>query len=285
MRVLIGYNGTEFARSAIGEMTWAGMPDRADAMVLTVAEMCYPTVARENAEAIAEQGEALVKAMFPNWSIERVTKTGSPVCELLEAAETFNAEIIVLGEPGKGDPKSNGFLGPVSQGLLTDGTCSLRISRSQKGGEKGDAYSPRLLVGYDGSEGAERALSVIAGRHWPANTAVRLLSIDDTGILGSIGRLSPLKRVAEVGLGFTTQWAETLAAPALKRLREAGLNASIEIGNGNPKNALIDAADDWNADSIFVSPHCAGNSYERFLLGSVSASVAANANCTVEIVR
>ena len=37
MRLLIGYNGTDFARAAIEDLKRAGVPQQADALVLTVA--------------------------------------------------------------------------------------------------------------------------------------------------------------------------------------------------------------------------------------------------------
>jgi nucleotide-binding universal stress UspA family protein len=170
----------------------------------------------------------------------------------------------------------------VSQGVLTDGDSPLRITRKRETPSNG---APRLLIGFDGSEGSELAVRTIASRKWPEGTSVRLLSIDDTGVLGTIGRLSPQMRAAAVGAGFASRWAETLASRALDQLTRAGLDASVEVRSGHPQSALIDVADEWNADCIFVAPHTAGNSFERFLLGSVSAHVAAHAHCTVEIVR
>ncbi|MBV9240920.1 MAG: universal stress protein [Acidobacteria bacterium] len=283
MRILIGYNRTDFAKAAIDDLPRAGMPEKADALVLTVAELCFPTVMAEEAVDIAKEGASRVRALFPEWNVTTRTSHGAPIREIIAAAEMFKPDLIALGEPNKtADGEHNVFLGPVSQGVLTDGNSPLRITR-KRGNQTAEA--PRLLVGFDGSEGADLAIETIAGRQWPTGTSVRLLSIDDTGVLGTIGRLSPQMRAAAVGAGFASRWAETLAAPALKQLKDAGLDASVDVRSGHPQNALIEAADEWNADCIFVGPHTTGNSFERFLLGSVSASVAAHANCTVEIVR
>ncbi|HTH50862.1 MAG TPA: universal stress protein [Pyrinomonadaceae bacterium] len=282
MRVLIGYNGTDFAKAAIEDLSRAGMPEHADALVLTVAELCFPTVKPDEAENVAAEGAARISEIFPKWTVTAQTSKGAPIREILAAADLFHPDVIVLGEPNKPNGVNNAFLGPVSQGILTDGSTALRITRQR---EEIHVGPPRLIVGFDGSDGAELAINAIATRFWPKGTSVRLLSIDDTGVLGTIGRLSPQMRAAAVGAGFASRWAETLASHALKQLSEAGLDASVEVRSGHPQNALIEAADEWNADTIFVGPHVPGNSFERFLLGSVSASVAAHANCTVEIVR
>lgn len=281
-RLLIGYNQTEFAKAAIEDLVRAGLPAEVDVLVLTVAELCFPTVKPENAQAIALEGAARVSELFPEWNVTTQTSQGAPIREILAAADLFKPDLIVLGEPNHTNGNQNAFLGPVSQGVLTDGCLPLRITRKR---DIVSTEAPRLLVGFDGSPGAELAVAAIASRPWPKGTAVRLLSIDDTGVLGTIGRLSPQMRAAAVGAGFASRWAETLAAKSLDRLGQAGLDASVEVRSGHPQTALIEAADEWDADCIFVGPHCAGNSFERFLLGSVSAHIAAHANCTVEIIR
>jgi nucleotide-binding universal stress UspA family protein len=81
------------------------------------------------------------------------------------------------------------------------------------------------------------------------------------------------------------EWIEKIAANALQKLHDAGLSASLEIQAGNPKNVLVEKAESWHADSIFVGANRFGSRVERFLLGSVSAAVAARAHCSVEVVR
>src|SRR5262249_56069405 len=73
---------------------------------------------------------------------------------------------------------------------------------------------------------------------------------------------------------------ETLAAP----LRTRGLTVSAVITEGDPKHVLLDAAVQRGADCIFVGARGLSGA-ERFLLGSVSAAVAARAHRSVEGVR
>lgn len=281
MRILVGYNGTDFASAALDELKRAGLPYHAEVMVLTVAEMCFATVDRDDAGRLASIAAGRLKNMFPGWEISTSAATGAAAGEIMAGAERFRPDLIVLGER----IRSNGsqiFLGPVSQRILTEATCSVRIGR----GKPLQLEKPiNLLVGFDGSAGADHAIRSIAARHWPANTRVQLLSVADSLVMGSIGRFAPQINNAVVEAKFATQWAETLAADSLKMLRDAGLEATVEVRMGHPKQTLVEYADEWRADCIFVGPHCAGNSFERFLLGSVSSAVAARANCSVEVVR
>ncbi len=129
------------------------------------------------------------------------------------------------------------------------------------------------------------AVNVVCERQWMPNSQVRLLVVTDSSVLSSIGRFSPQMTDPGVEAKIAGQWANALAKLPLQRLRDAGLDAEFCVESGNPKNIIVKLAEEWNADSIFVGPHCHGNSFERFLLGSVSAAVAARAHCSVEVVR
>ena len=69
-----------------------------------------------------------------------------------------------------------------------------------------------------------------------------------------------------------------------EKLRAAELVVSSVIINGDPKRLLVDEAEQWGADSIFVGARGL-RLIDRLLLGSVSAAVAERAHCSVEVVR
>jgi nucleotide-binding universal stress UspA family protein len=75
-----------------------------------------------------------------------------------------------------------------------------------------------------------------------------------------------------------------MADLSAEKLRATGLLASAIAREGDPRRVLLDEAANWQADSIFVGARGLRR-IERFLLGSVSAGVAAQANCSVEVVR
>jgi len=68
-------------------------------------------------------------------------------------------------------------------------------------------------------------------------------------------------------------------------LKGTQLKIRVILKQGDPKQELPKAAEDWHADCIFVGSVGFNNRFERFLLGSVSAAVAARAHCSVEVVR
>jgi len=282
MRILIGFNGSEAAMAALHDLLYAGLPDETEAIILTVAESwLQPKTVRE-AASIAAAAKAKLCNDFPTWTIRAETASGSPPREILARAESFDPDMIIVGEPRKTISEGNLFIGHTSQTILTEAECSVRIARGTEGSEP---HAKKMLVAFDGSVGAINAVDSIAGRTWSAGTIVQLLAVADSSVLGSIGRFTPRMNDAVVEAKFASQWAETLAAASLEKLRNAGISSSVEVKFGHPKDVIIKEAESWNADTIFVGPHCAANSFERFLIGSVSMAVAARASCSVEVVR
>jgi nucleotide-binding universal stress UspA family protein len=75
-----------------------------------------------------------------------------------------------------------------------------------------------------------------------------------------------------------------VADAAAQQLVKAGLAATAHVIDGDPKHALVAAAREWQADCVFVGARGLTR-VERFLLGSVSTSVAMRAPCSVEVVH
>lgn len=282
MRILIGFNGSETSTAAVYDLANAGLPDETQVLILSVAESWDPPKFLIEARRIVSEGLGMIRKEFPKWIVTGETATGSPPRELLARAKSFKPDLIVVGEPRQNLSERNKFIGHTSQTILTEVECSVRIAR----GCASPALHPeRILVGFDGSAGAMHAVESIASRKWPVGTEVRLLVVADSFVMGSIGRFVPQMTGVAVETKFASQWAEALASAALAKLTEADISSSVEVRLGHPKNVIIEEAEKWNADGIFVGPHYAANSFERLLVESVSAAVAARAHCSVEVIR
>jgi nucleotide-binding universal stress UspA family protein len=80
------------------------------------------------------------------------------------------------------------------------------------------------------------------------------------------------------------EWELKAVASATEKLWAAKLIVSSEVKAGDPKRVLLDEAESWDADCIFVGA-TGLSGLDRFLLGSVSAAVAARTHCSAEVVR
>jgi nucleotide-binding universal stress UspA family protein len=81
-----------------------------------------------------------------------------------------------------------------------------------------------------------------------------------------------------------TKRARVLVARTEETLRSHGMKVTTAVEQGDPKSAIIDAAEQWRADLIVLGSHGRG-ALDRFLMGSVSDAIVRHARCSVEIVR
>jgi nucleotide-binding universal stress UspA family protein len=283
MKLLFCYNGTKAADAAIADLAYCGLPADVEIAVLTVAEVWKPDEMLR-AEAERSAGRAIEKIHRTLASVSTFSRVsfGSPAAEILAAAEAIGPDLIVLAEREQSLGERNIFLGTATQKVMMQARCSVRIAR---GSSRDDRHAGTIIIGFDGSSGSQAAVDGVIERTWPAETNVSLAVVADNDVVSSLGRFTPQMANPNLGSKIAVQWGEAIAEGALRRLKQAGLSTGLSISTGNAKDALVEQAKAHRADAIFVGPHCMGNSFERYLIGSVSSAVAARAECSVEIVR
>lgn len=311
MKILIGYDGSAGSDAALDDLKSAGLPETAEAVVMSVADVWLPPppedktlgeYARDlqthpqpfkayqtNAKAVAE-AETLAKharnrltKMFPAWEISAEAAYGSPAWEIWSKSNEMKADLIVVGSHGH-TALGRFFLGSISNKVLTEAHCSVRVARGKI--EVDPAPPQRIVIGFDGSEGALAAVAAVAMRNWREGTEVRLLAAADPLLPTAIGLfVPPVSSWVDEEMKSESERVEKLAGESLTLLRSKNLAAEIRVFAGNPKQILVEEAEKWHADSVFVGANRYGSRVERFLLGSVSAAIAARAACSVEVVR
>lgn len=301
MRVLVGYDGSAAAEQAIADLGRAGLPDRGEAVVLTVADVLPPgevslasadtpaiRSARTAAEAalatsreLARRGADVVSGVLSGWSVEAEAIADSPFWGVVKRAEGWPADLVIVGSHGR-SMLDRVTLGSVSQTVARNAHCSVRIGRSPR---RARGEPARLLVGIDGSESAAAAVEAVAHRSWPAGSTVHVLACEDSSVVTALAsRDTAVLRWASPDDADAGAWIRRAVDAAVQRVREAGVEAQGDVRPGDPKRLLVETAEHLDADCILVGAKGLSR-IERFLLGSVSAAVAAKARCSVEIVR
>lgn len=311
MKVLIGYDGSECADAALDDLAHAGLPTTAEALVMSVAEVWLPppppssyeivemaavakgpmalerkymasSQAVKDCSDLAAKAAARVQAKFPDWKVEHESVWGSANWELFSRAKGWKADLIVVGSHGR-SALGRLFLGSISQWLLNEAPCSVRVARGVL--DEPD-FPVRLIVGLDGSTNAELALQEVASRNWPEKSEVRVIVMNQPLEPTVVGTFIPaVTESVDESNREEMKHSRELADAAVKILRARGLRAEPWLMQGDPKHALVDAAEQWRADCIFLGATGLTSRMERFVLGSVAAAVAARAHCSVEIVR
>ncbi|HEX5885551.1 MAG TPA: universal stress protein [Pyrinomonadaceae bacterium] len=314
MKILIAYDGSDSADTAINGLQRAGLPvEKVEALIVAVGEVWLPPPAhdevlddtfplqippglkeaRERAARVmdeaghlAQRGAKRVQQLFSDWQVRHESQSGSPGFALLNRAREWQADLIVVGSHGH-SALGRLVLGSVSQKVLTESPTSVHIGRLNPGtGKSGE----RILIGVDGSEGALAAVRAVANRRWTEGSEIRVVVADDVLRASPIWLwIPPVKEfVNEVRADEHSQ-AEQFAIAAVKELRDGLGNRNITVSSlvhtGDPKHVLVDHAQEFGADCIFTGATGFSNRFERVILGSVSAAVAARATCSVEVVR
>ena len=136
----------------------------------------------------------------------------------------------------------------------------------------------KIVVGYDGSDAATRALRrgadfAFHGAQLRVVTAARVAALVRDPAMGT-SPVDPAERGAR---------AKTLAE-ARSLIADLGVEASFVAGTGDPADVLLQDAEETGADLIIVGTR-GKNVAQRLVLGSVSAKIVHHAPCDVLIVR
>jgi len=236
------------------------------------------------AEDAAKDAAEILRDGNPAITVTTIAIDGSAKSVILDEAQAFGADLIVVGSHGYGTIEGFWF-GSVSHAVALHATCSVEIVRGAKSGEQ----AWKILLAIDGSEQSEAAVEEISRQPFPKGSEVRVISVVERPYLtlASPAEGIDMTDYAEVEKSYL-QRANAAVKDAEVRLRVGSesnkLGITTGVPSGSPKEVILDEADAFGADLIVVGSHGHGM-VERFLLGSVSLAVALHAKCSVEIVR
>jgi nucleotide-binding universal stress UspA family protein len=305
MKILIGYDGSESSDAMLRDLSRAGLPQKVEAVIVSVADVWLPPSAvpdeemiegavieqmtrksREHAEQALEKkrtmaiaGSNYILSIFPDWQLRTMACAGSPAWEIIKISDEWRPDLIIVGCQGRSSLGRLWF-GSVSQKIVTEALCSVRVARPHN--EK-DKEPLKIIVGVDGSADSIAAVRTVARREWPAGSEVKLITSlgqPFTASSGSPISEATLSETIHPSANFPQETRQILE----DELQKAGLVASSLVCHTDPKHALLIEATKWSADSIFVGSRGL-NRIKRLLLGSVSTAVVARAHCSVEVVR
>ena len=134
-----------------------------------------------------------------------------------------------------------------------------------------------IVVGYDGTEASDRALERAGDIAAAFGSSVTVLSV--TGTLGGAAHAGGSADPTD-----PPEAHESLLDAATKTLAARGIQADSVLGMGNAAEAIVELAEQRNADLVVVGTREPGF-FERLFGHSVSGSVQRHAHCDVLIVH
>lgn len=144
MRILLAVDGSECSETAVREVARRPWPQGSEIRLVTVVATWQEDLARRpspgyfnelnqhlraDAASHIAWAESLLREAAPGLAITSVLRDGLPKEAILDEAEKWQADLIVLGSHGYGTIRRL-FLGSVSLAVATNATCSVEIVRS-----------------------------------------------------------------------------------------------------------------------------------------------------------
>ncbi|MGB9512812.1 MAG: universal stress protein [Candidatus Acidiferrum sp.] len=304
MRILLAVNRSRFSDAATQALIAQAKPEETVVHVVHVIDVLstelpemeayYPGIEhardaqREIAEALVAKTAQLLRAK--GLQVTTAVELGAPKVEIISAAAEWHADLIVLGSHGR-TGIDRFLLGSLSDVVLRHAHCSVEIARipratggSKRPGGLGKGKIKRILLTTDGSKFSEAALHFLMQQVWPHESEVRVLHVMEPLPLLAVRGMSSYRSILDSLREARTEKAKSLVNQIAETLRIKNLKVSTAIVRGDSKSKILDAAEQWNAELIVLGS-LGRTGLERFLLGSVSDTVARHAHCSTEIVR
>jgi nucleotide-binding universal stress UspA family protein len=277
MKFLYATDGSEGAKAGATFLSRLPLTTGDEINILTVIQ-------DEEARGAAQPILADAKETLQNTgaTIKSAVRRGNAALEILDAirwaAEETPSDCIVVGTRGL-SAIARFFLGSVAERAARMSPCPVLVAQPS------DPVKPvsRVVIGFDGSRGARRAVTFVEKMPLPADAEICLVTV-----------VTPKSRFGFLPGGLAQQveaMADEERREAAKALHEiaaalkaTGRTVTTEIRDSDPAEGLMEAAREREADLIAVGA-LGLSEVERFLIGSVADKVLRHAPCSVLIVR
>lgn len=305
-KLLVGYDGSPGAEVMLDDLSRAGLPPQLEVVVLAVADVWLPTnpppgtagfLAPESAsarrahagarQAVEDQLALATRAAqglhqaHPGWQASGEACGDAPAWALVKKADAWRADLVAVGSHGR-SVLDRFFLGSTSTKVAAEAHCSVRLTRARR---HAHADRLRLVVAVDGSPDSARAVEAVAARHWPRHAQFHVVTVLDPRLETALAWPGLFaQQFVPLQAQETREAACRILETAAARLSQAGLAVETHLLGGEPRHEILQHADRWEADAIFLGArglHHGG----RLSLGTLASGIAGRAHCTVEIVR
>jgi len=287
MRMLLAVDDSKSARVAASAMKVMQPP--VDLLVLHVVDVApyqHPSVppklsrdyygrVRDCLVDLARHLLEEIKASLPQdlRSIETSIVVGDPVKTILETAKRYNPDLLVLGSRGLGYVQQ-WLVGGVSYQVASQASCPvLVIKRPIKKLRK-------VLLGYDGSDDADRAANFLAREPFREPGEVTIATVWP--------KPPALPSAVKADAKFFVEKVKAAAAELVEKVRQhlpvARYKTSTEVVEGESGKVLVRLAKERESDLVIVGSRGLSG-VKRVFLGSVSHTILHKAPCAVLVVK
>jgi nucleotide-binding universal stress UspA family protein len=289
MKVLVAIDSSGASQYVIAEAASRPWPSGTVLCVQSVEDIWIWTTVPEFVEEVKKETRLLVTAATDELrrsgrEVVSEIQAGVPKKAIVEYAREWGADLIMIGFH-RANALTRFVLGSVAHAVLRTAPCSVEIVRPSPRGLPGSSRGMKIVVGTDGSNCSQKAVCAVANRPWPAETLVKVISVQEPFVPASEMTVYPPDLMEEIA-DRERRRAEDALASARQMLSSAGVQLCDSSATllGDPRNILLDEAKSWGADLVVLGSHGL-RGIDRVLVGSVSEAVAMHAHCSVEVIR
>lgn len=227
-------------------------------------------------EARAEVARIAKTLRTADVSVDLVLPFGRAADAILEEAERFAAELIVIGNRGRGGFATT-LLGSVSAEVVDRAHCPVLVARRPA--------VTHCVLAEDGSLSADAGARLVTAIPALAKLPTRVVSVVDAPFpLALSGDVAFAAQAAidayEESLPVLRDAHAKYARDRADALAAARVPATYEVREGDAAEQLVRAASDVGADLIVIGSR-GQTGITRFVLGSVARAVLLHAPCSV----
>jgi nucleotide-binding universal stress UspA family protein len=211
--------------------------------------------------------------------MRRAMLVGRPASAIVSEAAEFRAELIVLGNRGRGRIERM-LVGSVSAEVVDHARCSVLVARRPE--------IRRVLLAVDGSDTSRRAVEFVEANPVLKERRIEVLTVVPSRtppaavMLGGVYGASI--EAYEDSVDAARTQGEGLASGAAAELRAAGYDVTWSISAGDAAHEIIASAARSDIDLVIMGSH-GRTGVSRLLLGSVARNVLLHSGSSVLIVR
>lgn len=285
-RVLAASDGSSSAKAAIELVLDFPWPEGSTASGVVAKdlplEVRRPVLLAALERSSHEIGGELESALRRRWS-EATVKVVEwpPVASIVAEAKRVEASVVAVGWRGHGAVKRL-LAGSVSRGVVRDAGCSVVVVRR---------FVPQvrhIVLGFDGSPQARRAVDLVARLQCPPGGRVTLLQAFESTYTpshafmhtASAAAAAQVQKIDEERLAGVREQLLDVA----QRLKSAGWRTTTRVSRSAPLHALLGAVESRRAHLLVVGARGAGFA-RKILLGSVAEGALSRSPVPVLIVR
>jgi|SoiMethySBSTD1v2_1073268.scaffolds.fasta_scaffold00205_33 nucleotide-binding universal stress UspA family protein len=285
-RILATADGSAPARAAVATLVDVPWPESARVRVVAARNTRAPhrrsillSALDQSADAAAERARRVLAKRWPD--AEAVVVDKVPIAGILAEAERFRADVIVVGWRGHG-PVRRLLMGSVSRGVVRAATCSVLVVRRRP------AHVQTIVIGFDGSPNARRAVSLVASFSAPRDGQVTLIGVVGPAPTARGPAVAGIRRSVAREVRRITAERSSAAMKGLNgaaaELKRAGWRTRVELRTGEPLRELVSAANRSRPQLLVVGAR-GTTGMRHLLLGSVAEGVLSRSQVPVLVAR